>query len=115
MQVKLLSWNVNGVRAAAKKGLLSWISAEKPFIVGLQETKAAKEQLPPELAEPEGYFAFWNAAQRPGYSGTAALAREKPLNSRFGLGVPELDGEGRAITLEYPQFNFVNVYFPNGG
>lgn len=112
----LLSWNVNGIRAVHKKGIfLPWLAQAGPDVVCLQETKAAGEQLPPELAQPDGYFALWHEAERRGYSGTALLSRETPLAVQFGLGIEEFDREGRLIIAEYPSFTLLNCYFPNGG
>lgn len=110
--MKLLSWNVNGIRAVIGKGFGDFVSTENPDILCLQETKARPEQvtLPPELA---GYHAFWDCAEKPGYSGTAVFTREQPLNVRTGLGHDQHDREGRVLTLEYPDFHLVNVYTPN--
>jgi exodeoxyribonuclease-3 len=110
--MKLLSWNVNGMRAVLGKGFGDFVAAEKPDILCLQETKARPEQvpLPPELA---GYHDFWNSAEKPGYSGVAVFSREAPLDVREGLGIPAHDREGRVLTLEYPDFILVNVYTPN--
>ncbi len=113
-EYKILSWNVNGIRAAEKKGFLEWISSVKPDILAVQETKANPEQLSSKLREPEGYFSYWNYAQRKGYSGVAIFTREKPLNFVLGFGKKIFDNEGRSITLEYSRFFLVNTYFPNG-
>lgn len=110
--MKLISWNVNGIRATLGKGFGGFVAAQRPEILCLQETKARPEQvtLPPEL---EGYFGFWDSAQKPGYSGVAVFTKEQPLNYRAGLGFDEHDREGRVLTLEYPDFFLVNVYTPN--
>jgi exodeoxyribonuclease-3 len=110
--MKLLSWNVNGIRAVLGKGFGNFVAEEKPDILCLQETKARREQvtLPPEL---EGYHSFWNSAEKPGYSGTAVFTREAPLNIHHGMGIEDHDKEGRVLTLEYPDFTLVNVYTPN--
>ena len=110
--MKLLSWNVNGLRAVIGKNFGSFVNAEKPDILCLQETKARREQvtLPPEL---DGYHAFWNSAEKPGYSGVAVFTREMPLNVIEGMGIDHHDKEGRVLTLEYPDFTLVNVYTPN--
>ena len=112
--MNLISWNVNGIRAAAAKGLSDWLSTAAPDIVCLQETKAHREQLPEHLAEPPGYHSFWNSANRRGYSGVAVFSREKPLSVKYGLGLEKFDTEGRVIELEYESFTLLNVYFPNG-
>ena len=110
--MKLISWNVNGIRATIGKGLGDFVSTAKPDILCLQETKARPEQveLPLEFG---GYRAFWDSAQKPGYSGVAVFTRENPLDVRMGLGIDEHDKEGRVLTLEYPDFFLVNVYTPN--
>ncbi len=113
--VKIISWNVNGVRSAHKKGLLDWIKIESPDILCIQETKAHEAQLAPELAAPEGYFAYWCSAQRKGYSGVAVFSKEKPLHVSMSLGSERFDSEGRLIRLDFEHFILFNVYFPNGG
>ncbi|MFH1093414.1 MAG: exodeoxyribonuclease III [Candidatus Omnitrophota bacterium] len=113
-EYKILSWNVNGIRAAEKKGFLDWLGSVKPDILALQETKANPAQLNSRLKEPAGYSAYWNSARRLGYSGVSVYTREKPLNAGFGFGKKIFDNEGRSITLEYPGFFMVNTYFPNG-
>lgn len=114
MPTKILSWNVNGIRAIQKKGFLDWLAREKPDILGVQETKAKPEQLDMFLMHPEGYHTYWNSAARPGYSGVALFTKEKPVCITNGLGVPRFDEEGRVIIAEYPEFAFLNIYFPNG-
>lgn len=112
--MKILSWNVNGIRAIQKKGFIDWLLREKPDILGIQETKAKPEQLDMFLMHPEGYHTFWNSAVRPGYSGVALFTREKPLSVANGFGIKQFDEEGRVIVAEYPDFMFLNIYFPNG-
>ena len=111
-RMKLISWNVNGIRAVLKKGFADFIAAEKPDIVCLQETKAAQADVvvPESLA---GYASFWNAAEKKGYAGTAIFTKPKPLAVTFGLGHAEHENEGRVITAEYADFFLVNVYVPN--
>jgi len=110
--MKLLSWNVNGIRAALNKGAAESILAEKPDILCLQETKARPEQveLPLVLG---GFKHYWNSAEKKGYSGTAIFTREEPLDVFNDIGIDELDTEGRVIAAEYPDFVLVNVYTPN--
>jgi exodeoxyribonuclease-3 len=110
--MRLLSWNVNGIRAVLGKGFGEFVSTEKPDILCLQEVKAREEQVPLPL-ELAGYHSFWNSATKPGYSGVAVFTREQPLNVTHGFGIDEHDTEGRVITLEYPDFFLVNVYTPN--
>ncbi len=112
--MKLLSWNVNGIRAIAKKGFLDWVKKEKADIICIQETKAMAEQVPKEIAEPKGYHVYWSSAERKGYSGTLTYTREKPEKVLYGMGEPKFDSEGRMVVCEYPQFVLFNVYFPNG-
>jgi exodeoxyribonuclease III len=112
----LLSWNVNGARAVYKNGFMNWLATSNADIVCLQETRADAHQLPADLCNPAGYHAIWNPSRaRKGYSGTAILTREAPLNVELGLGVEEFDVEGRTIIAEYPSFVLLNSYFPNGG
>jgi exodeoxyribonuclease-3 len=114
--VTMLSWNVNGVRAAHRKGFLDWLAQATPDILCLQETRVEEAQLPAALAQPDGYHAYWNSSRRKkGYSGTAILTRTEPLDVQFGLGVEEFDQEGRTIVAQYPDFTLLNCYFPNGG
>jgi len=112
--LKILSWNVNGIRAVQKKGFLEWLAREKPDILGVQETKAKPEQLDIFLMHPEGYHTYWNSAVRPGYSGVALFTREKPKRVETGFGIKKFDEEGRLMLAEYPEFIFINIYFPNG-
>lgn len=110
--MKLISWNVNGIRAALNKGMADFLSTENPDILCVQETKAREEQveLPLEFGN---YKAFWNSAEKPGYSGTAIFTKEAPLNIIKGLEIEKHDKEGRVITAEYPDFFLVNVYTVN--
>ena len=113
--MKFISWNVNGIRACVNKGFLDYLAIENPDIIGLQEVKAKEEQNPvlPQMQD-LGYQVFWNAAERPGYSGTAVLTKKTPLSVELGLdGTIEDDNEGRVTTLEFPDFYFVTVYTPN--
>lgn len=115
MKIKLLSWNVNGYRAALKKGLGDFINASGADIIGLQEVKSCPEQLSEKDTAFPGYRFSWNCAERKGYSGVAAFYRAEPLRAANGFGEKRFDCEGRVISLEYPEFHFLNVYFPNGG
>lgn len=113
-ETKILCWNVNGIRAAQRHGLLEWLYRESMDILCLQETKAHPEQLDRDLREPYGYHAHWNYPERKGYSGVATFTREKPLRFQNDFGVQDLDIEGRVIISDYPQFILFNIYFPNG-
>lgn len=108
--MRFISWNVNGLRAVVKKGFEDSVAALDADIVALQETKLQEGQIELDL---DGRYQFWSYAQRKGYSGTAVFARECPLRAIHGLGVPELDDEGRIVALEFPGFWFVDVYTPN--
>ena len=108
--MKLISWNVNGLRACLTKGFLDFVQAEQPDILALQETKMQPEQVTFDLP---GYSMYFNSAEKKGYSGTAVFVKEKPLSVTFGMGIEEHDHEGRVITVEYPGFYFVTVYTPN--
>lgn len=108
--MKLISWNVNGLRAAVKKGFLEYFHEVDADIFCLQETKLQEGQI--ELDTP-GYFSYWNYALKKGYSGTAIFTKKEPLRVQYGLGMDEHDNEGRLITLEYPEFYLLTVYTPN--
>ena len=111
---KLISWNVNGIRAAHKKGFLDWMKKENPDIMCIQETKAHEEQLADELKNVEGYHSYFCSGERKGYSGVAVYTKEKPLSVKKGFGIKEFDNEGRILILEYPEFTLFNIYYPNG-
>jgi exodeoxyribonuclease-3 len=113
-ELKLICWNVNGIRAVAGKGLLLRLYRKNPDILCLQEIKVQADQLTPEIAEPKGYHAFWNYAPRKGYSGVVTFSKEAPDKIQYGLGIPEFDGEGRVVITQYPEFTLMNIYFPNG-
>lgn len=112
--LKLLCWNINGVRAAQKKGFLDWFRKESPDILCLQETKAEKAQLEPQLIDVAGYQSFWCAAERKGYSGVATYTKRSPREVKMGFGIPRFDSEGRVLVTEFEEFTLFNVYFPNG-
>ena len=108
--MKLISWNVNGIRACVQKGFLDFFREADADIFCIQETKMQEGQLELELP---GYYQYWNYAVRKGYSGTAIFTMREPLNVRYGSGIEEHDQEGRVITLEYDDLYFVTVYTPN--
>jgi len=108
----IITWNVNGIRAAEGKGLFTWFNEEKPDILCLQEIKAQPEQLPASCTHIPGYPVYWHSAKRRGYSGVAAYCRQKPLSVEV-LNMPEYDDEGRCQILEFPEFTLFNCYFPN--
>lgn len=110
----LFSWNVNGVRAAQKKGFLEWLHQRHPDVLAIQETKCHPDQLDPELRQPDGYHAYWAYAERKGYSGVALFTVQEPRSVQIGLGIPEYDQEGRTIIADYGDFTLLAAYFPNG-
>lgn len=108
-----ISWNVNGIRAALKNGFLDVVRRLDADIVALQEIKIQMDQLPDELQALDGYQAFWNPARKKGYAGTAVLTKMIPIQVLYGFDGQEFDEEGRVLTLEFPDFFFVNIYAPN--
>ncbi len=108
--MKLLSWNVNGIRSILGKGFQEFLETADADVVCVQETKARPEQVEAEF---DGYQVIWNSAQRPGYSGTAIFSRTKPIAVSHGIGDQAHDSEGRVIAAEFPDFHLVNVYVPN--
>lgn len=112
--MQLLSWNVNGIRAAERKGFLDWLETIPGDMVALQETKAHAYQLSDELKGPEGYHVYFSKPERKGYSGVALYTKMKPISVNYNLGIEEFDREGRMIEAEFADFTLLNVYFPNG-
>jgi len=110
-RMKLISWNVNGLRSVLKKNFLEFLAAEQPDILCLQETRCTPDNVEPLW--PAHYLTFWNCAEKPGYSGTAIFTKTRPLKVTPHLGMAEHDSEGRVLTAEYPDFFLVNVYVPN--
>ena len=108
--MKLISWNVNGLRAVMKKNFFEFVEAEKPDILCLQETKMQEGQADVDMP---GYHQYWCSAEKKGYSGTVTFTKEKPLSVSYNMGVDKHDHEGRIVTLEFPEFYSVNVYVPN--
>ncbi len=113
-KLRIISWNVNGIRAAARKNFHAWLLDENPDILCVQETKAHPDQLDEHLLNVHDYLSFWSSAEKKGYSGTAIFTKEKPLSVETKVGIEALDKEGRMVCLEYEKFFIVNVYFPNG-
>ena len=108
--MKIVSWNVNGLRAVLNKGFLDFFNKIQADIFCLQETKMQKEQATFDFP---GYYEYWNCAEKKGYSGTLILTKEKPISEKYGIGIEEHDKEGRVITLEFEKFYLVNIYTPN--
>jgi exodeoxyribonuclease III len=112
-QLKLFSWNVNGIRALEKKGFSTWLQSSGADIVLLQETKCSPEQLSAALCKPEGFHAEWCAAEKKGYSGVATFSR-MPATTARGLNNPRFDSEGRVLISTFASFTLFNIYFPSG-
>jgi exodeoxyribonuclease-3 len=113
-EINILSWNINGIRAAEKKGFLDWLQQMSPDILCLQETKAQPGEISQELLQPPGYYAYWNSPERKGYSGVATFTKKRPIKVENDFGTKRFDTEGRVIITQYPEFTLFNVYFPNG-
>jgi len=113
--MRIVSWNVNGIRAAVKKGFFDWLEQNRPDVLCVQETKADPAILSDEILVPPGYRSYWAAAERKGYSGVATFCREEPAAYRIGLGEERFDREGRVVVTDLGPFELYNVYFPNGG
>lgn len=113
-KIRILSWNVNGIRAVQKKGFTEWMLDEQPDVLCLQETKANKNQLDDEILNIDDYNAYFSTPERKGYSGVAIYTKEMPVAVEYNLGFEEFDSEGRIIVAEYKNFVLLNVYFPNG-
>jgi len=115
--MKIVSWNVNGLRSLGKNGYWeAFLTGMQPDIFCLQETKASLEQIPKEILSPEGFSSFFSSSQtKKGYSGVAIYSKIQPLSVIYGMGIQEFDEEGRIIGAEYEGFWLINTYFPNGG
>ncbi|MBL4819228.1 MAG: exodeoxyribonuclease III [Deltaproteobacteria bacterium] len=112
--MRIYSWNVNGIRAATKKGFGFWLQACEGDIIGLQEVRALPDQIPAESRNPEGFYAHFSPAKRPGYSGVGLYSRKEPDNVETSLGIKEFDDEGRVQIAQFGDIYVANVYFPNG-
>ena len=114
--MKIVSWNVNGIRAWYKKGLLDWVIQFDPDVFCVQETKAHPDQLPEELRNVDGYFSYFSSSEtKKGYSGVAIYTKTQPEKVEYGMGVEKFDQEGRYLALYFNDFVLINCYFPNGG
>ena len=112
--LRIISWNVNGIRAAHKKGFLEWLAKENPDIMCVQETKANEDQLPADLKEIPGYDSYFMSAEKKGYSGVAVYTKPKPDRVISTFPAESFSQEGRVLAVDYGQFVLLNVYFPNG-
>lgn len=113
--MKIVSWNVNGIRAAAKKGLPEFIQAYKPDVLCLQETKAHIDQVEDQIKNLGYQYSYWSSAVKKGYSGVATFTNIQPLRIERGIGMDQYDSEGRVVVTEFSNFELFNIYFPNGG
>lgn len=112
--MRLISWNINGIRAAHRKGFMHWFQQEQPEILALQEVRALPEQVPKDIRHADHYHTFWYPAEKRGYSGVGLMSKTRPLAVHNGLGQPEFDNEGRVMIAEYEHFTLFNGYFPSG-
>ena len=114
-KMRILSWNVNGIRAIWKKGFGEWLAKDNPDVLCLQETKAQPEQLTEEVMSFNNYKTYFFSAEKKGYSGVAVYSRVEPVSVNSGFDNPLFDSEGRVLEVEFEKFILYNVYFPNGG
>lgn len=112
--MKIVSYNVNGIRAALNKGFAEWLKATNPDVIGLQEIKALENQIDKNIFEDLGYHINWFPAVKKGYSGTAILSKQKPNHIEYGMGLQAYDDEGRIIRADFEEFSFISAYFPSG-
>ncbi|MDX1829663.1 MAG: exodeoxyribonuclease III [Lutibacter sp.] len=113
--MKIISYNVNGIRAALKKGFIEWLTSANPDIICLQETKAHKEQLDIDVFEKAGYiYNYWFSAQKKGYSSVAILSKHKPNHVEYGTGIESMDFEGRNLRIDFDNFSLMSLYLPSG-
>jgi len=112
--MRILSWNVNGLRAIHKKGFLNWIRKDNPDILCIQETKLQETQVPEDVVNFKGFHSYFSSAERKGYSGVALFSKEKPKTILNGFGIEKYDIEGRIIIADFADFTLFNIYFPNG-
>jgi exodeoxyribonuclease-3 len=113
-KLKLYSWNVNGIRASIKKGIIEWVNQEEPDIFCTQETKAQFHQLPESIINIPSYKSYWDSAEKAGYSGVSIHTKKDPLKYANGMGSEDFDHEGRTLMMKFENFTLYNVYFPNG-
>ena len=112
--MKIITYNVNGIRAALKKNIIDWLKSTDPDVLCLQEIKAREDQFDSSVFLNLGYHCYWFSAQKPGYSGTAILSKQKPINVTFGIDHENYDDEGRVIRLDFDTFSVISVYMPSG-
>jgi exodeoxyribonuclease-3 len=112
--MKLISYNVNGIRSAMNKGFVEWLKEENPDVIGLQEIKASEENLDTSIFTDLGYELFWYPAVKKGYSGVAIFSKIKPSSIKYGIGINKYDDEGRILQANFEDFSFISAYFPSG-
>src|SRR5690625_7431851 len=113
--MKILSYNVNGIRAAMRKGFTDWLLQSKPYVIGLQEIKATEDQVNTEMLEEAGYkYHYWYSAERRGYSGVAIISKTEPSHVEYGTGIEYMDLEGRVIRADFDECSLMNLYMPSG-
>lgn len=112
--MKIISYNVNGIRAAMRKGFIEWLQQADPDVICIQETKANKDQVELELIEAAGYHHYWFSAEKKGYSGVAIFSKVKPNHIEYGTGIPHMDFEGRNIRLDFDHVSVMSLYLPSG-
>ncbi|WP_196895692.1 exodeoxyribonuclease III [Aureivirga marina] len=113
--MKIISYNVNGIRAAIKKGFIDWLQSANPDVICIQETKAQKEQLDTKLFEEAGYpYHYWFSAQKKGYSGVAILSKHEPKHVEYGTGIEYMDFEGRNLRIDFENYSIMSLYLPSG-
>ncbi|BDD06401.1 exodeoxyribonuclease III [Aureibacter tunicatorum] len=112
--MKIISYNVNGIRAAIKKGFEEWLKEENPDVICLQETKAHPAQVDELIIQSMGYQTYWHSAQKKGYSGVAVFTKHEPKHVEYGCGIEKYDNEGRVIRIDFDEFSIMNVYMPSG-
>ena len=114
--MKIISWNVNGLRAVYRRNFLDWLGEANAEIVCLQETKVQTEKIPPDLVKPNNYHSYFNSSTvKKGHAGVAVYTKEKPLTGKYNLDLERFDKEGRIVQLEYSDFTLINLYLPHGG
>jgi exodeoxyribonuclease-3 len=112
--MRIVSWNVNGIRAVIRNRFWEWLAEDAPDILCLQETRIHLDQLTERMRDPPGYHTFWHSAERKGYSGVASFCQKHPLAVHRGFGQPSYDAEGRVLITDHPDFTLLNAYFPSG-
>lgn len=112
--MKIVSYNVNGIRAAMNKGFVEWLQQTNPDVIGLQEVKALEDQIDRNIFKDLGYEIYWNPAVKKGYSGVAILTKKTPKSIKYGIGLDKYDDEGRLLEIEFDNFSFLSAYFPSG-